>query len=365
MVFERLRGKRSIALFAGTSAAAVTATLLVTPLLSPGPASASWFQLHAQSGLRTMKTNTPAPPSATTTTTTTAPDSPTTTTSTAAATGTTTTTTTSSTTTTTTSPPSTQTTTNKDCQGSTPLGLAGTWTCTFDDEFNGTSLNTSLWSPELTAQNLYVAGPDCYVDNPNTISESGGYLNLSVVKVPTFDCVGNYTSQYEAGMVTTSSKFTQTYGAFEVNAKLPVSTAPGLQETFWLYPQNLTYGKWPASGEIDFAEFYSQYPNLDVPYIHYNYSSSDPNVTTYNCSINPAQFNTYGVDWTPTSITVLDNGNVCLTDSWLNGPAPFNQPFFIALTQALGLSGGNAVNAGTPLPATTQIDWVRAWTPSS
>ena len=37
--------------------------------------------------------------------------------------------------------------------------------------------------------------------------------------------------------------------------------------------------KWPASGEIDFAEFYSQYPNLDVPFIHYNYSSTDPNVT--------------------------------------------------------------------------------------
>jgi beta-glucanase (GH16 family) len=364
MLFERMRGKRAIALFAGSSAAAVTATLLVAPVLSPGPASASWFQLHAQAKFRTMRTNNPAPPS--TTTTTTVPAPPTTTTSTTPATTTTTTTTTStSTTTTTTSPPSTTTTTSKNCQGSTPLGLGGNWTCTFDDEFNGTSLNTSLWAPELTAQNLYVAGPDCYVDNPNTISESGGYLYLSAVKVPTFNCVGNYTSQYETGMVTTRSLFTQTYGAFEVNAKLPVSTAPGLQETFWLYPQNMTYGKWPASGEIDFAEFYSQYPNLDVPYIHYNYSSSDPNVTSYNCDINPAEFNTYGVDWSPTSITVLYNGNVCLTDSWLNGPAPFNQPFFIALTQALGLSGSNAVNANTPLPATTTIDWVRAWTPAS
>lgn len=117
----------------------------------------------------------------------------------------------------------------------------------------------------------------------------------------------------------------------------PTSIGPGLQETFWLYPQNLTYGKWPASGEIDFAEFYSQYPNLDVPSVHYNDSSSDPNVTSDNCDINPALFNTYGVDWTPTSITVLYNG----------------------------ISGSNAVSANTPLPATTQIDWVRAWTPAS
>lgn len=250
--------------------------------------------------------------------------------------------------------------------GGNPLGVAGHWKCSFDDEFDGTSLNLANWQPQLTANSGYVTGgPDCYVDNPDTISVSGGHLNLSALRVTPFPCAAGYDSSYQVGMVTSSKLFSQTYGVFEVRAKVPAATVPGLQETLWLYPQNLTYGAWPASGEIDFAEFYSQYPNLDVPYIHYNYSSTDPNVTAYNCSINPSQFNTYGVDWTPTSITVLYNGNVCLTDSWLNGPAPFNQPFFIALTQALGLSGSNAVNANTPLPATTQIDWVRAWTPAS
>jgi beta-glucanase (GH16 family) len=162
-------------------------------------------------------------------------------------------------------------------------------------------------------------------------------------------------------MVTTSGRFSQTYGAFEVNAKLPVSTAPGLQETFWLYPQNLLYGKWPASGELDFAEFFSKYSNLDIPNIHYNYSASDPNATSTKCVIDPTKFNTYEVNWTPKSITMLYNGNVCITDTPIGGPAPFNDPFFIALTQALGLTGTNAVNAATPLPATTQVDWVRAW----
>jgi beta-glucanase (GH16 family) len=166
-------------------------------------------------------------------------------------------------------------------------------------------------------------------------------------------------------MVTTRDLFTQTYGAFEVSAKLPQTTAKGLQETFWLYPETLTYGKWPASGEIDFAEFYSEYQDLDIPFVHYSNSSKDPNTTSHNCTIDPTQFNTYGLDWTPTTLTMLYNGNVCFTDTWLNGPAPFNQPFYIALTQALGLFGGNAVTANTPMPATTQIDWVRAWTPAS
>ena len=72
-------------------------------------------------------------------------------------------------------------------------------------------------------QSLYVAGPDCYVNNPNTISVSGGYLNLSGSRCRPFRLRRAATrSPYQAGMVTTRSLFTQTYGAFEVNAKLPV-----------------------------------------------------------------------------------------------------------------------------------------------
>jgi beta-glucanase (GH16 family) len=259
----------------------------------------------------------------------------------------------------------TTTTPPPNCQDTNPLGMPGNWSCTFDDEFNGSSLDTSVWVPQLTASSGFIAGPDCYVDTPQTISVSGGYLNLSVVPDPNFKCVGKYTSNYLAGMVSTTGKFTQTYGAFEVNAKLPAATVGGLQETFWLYHQTNNYGPGAASGEIDFAEFYSAYPTLDIPAIHYSKSSTDPNATTYKCAITPNQFNTYGVDWTPTSITILYNGQVCLVDHPTTGSVPFDKPFFIALTQALGLVGVNALTAKTPLPATTQVDWVRAWAPAS
>jgi beta-glucanase (GH16 family) len=250
------------------------------------------------------------------------------------------------------------------CNG-VPDGISGNWTCTFDDEFDGTTLNTANWQPQLTATSGYITGgPDCYVNNPNTVSVSGGYLNLSVIQTPPTQCVPGYNPTYQAGMVTSTKLFNQTYGAFEVRAKIPDVTVPGLQETFWLYHQTNTYGAGSLSGEIDFAEFYSHYSNLDVPYIHYAYSAVDPNVSAYKCTIDPTQFNTYDVDWSPTSITVYYNGQVCLTDQPIGGPAPFNQPFFIALTQALGL-GFNAPTANTPLPATTQVDYVRAWTPAS
>jgi beta-glucanase (GH16 family) len=301
------------------------------------------------------KGNQPAPTPTTTTTTTqptTSATQPTTTTSTS---------------TTTTTQPSGST--DPSCQGTTPLGLPGSWTCTFDDEFNGTSLNTSNWQPQVTAASGYVNGATaCYEDNPQTISVSGGYLDLTALQVAPFTCPdgsSSFTTSYEAGMVSTSGLFDQTYGAFEVSAKLPPSVVEGLQETLWLYPQNLTYGAWPASGEIDFAEFYSEYPDLDVPYIHYSQSSTDLNATSYDCLMNQGAFNTYGVDWTPTSITIMDNGQPCLVDYPTTGSEPFNEPFFIALTQALGVGTNNFTPGVTELPATTQIDWVRAWAPAS
>ena len=253
--------------------------------------------------------------------------------------------------------------------------MPGNWKCSFDDEFTGTSLNTSNWIPQLTADSGYATGSAsaaaCYVNSPNTISVSGGYLHLTVLKTAApFTCNspgGSFTTQYTAGMVSTYGLFDQAYGAFEVNAELPQTTIKGIQETFWLYPQNLTYGAWPGSGEIDFAEFYSEYANNDIPYIHYNGASSDPNVTAYNCTINPTGFNTYGMQWSPGSLTVYYNGKVCLVDhpnlaAPLSGNEPFDQPFFIALTQALG-SNTNAFESGTtPLPATTLVKYVRAWT---
>ncbi len=252
----------------------------------------------------------------------------------------------------------------------------GTWTCSFDDEFSGTALDTTKWVAQQTANSGYTNGTGnavvCYVNSPNNVSVSAGTLSLTVRKeakpVTCADPWGNFTTQYTGGMVSGYGLFSQTYGLFEVRAKLPAASVPGLQETLWLWPANdIKYGAWPGSGEIDFAEFYSKYSTLDIPYIHYNAAKADPNVTSYNCVIsNVAQFHIYGVEWTSSSITVSYDGKTCLVDRWnpappVVAPAPFNQPFFLALTQALGISTNAFVPGTTPLPATTQVDWVRVW----
>ena len=258
------------------------------------------------------------------------------------------------------------------CGGTTYYKADGSkWVCSFDDEFNGGSLDTSKWTALQTVQSGYTTGPAealvCYTNSRNNVSVSGGYLNLTVRKeAAPFNC-GGITTQYTGGTVNTYGHFSQTYGRFEVRAKFPASTIAGLQETLWLWPNNPTrYGPEPASGEIDFAEAFSQYPNMDMPYVHYTPAAYDPNVSNYTCALSSAlAFHTYTLVWTTTTLTVGYDGQTCLVDTWspaapLTAPEPFDQPFFLVLTQALGIAT-NTYTSATQLPATTQIDYARIW----
>ncbi len=246
------------------------------------------------------------------------------------------------------------------------------WQCSFADDFSGTSLDTSKWVAQRTENSGFTDGESCFVDDSDNVSVSDGTLKLtSREEASSFNCgdpYGDFTAKYTSGMVSTWGRFSQTYGRFEVRAKISPAQVKGLQTSLWLWPADAGhYGDWPMSGEIDIAEMFSTYPDRAVPYIHYNAAVPDPNVTNTDCMITDlSAFHTYAVEWEPGTIKVIYDGNTCLIDEYnpaspLTGAAPFDQPFILALTQGLGM-GGNAFDpAATPLPATTTVDYVRIW----
>jgi beta-glucanase (GH16 family) len=245
------------------------------------------------------------------------------------------------------------------------------WECTFSDDFAGTTLDRTKWLVQETATSGFSNGGECHFDRPSNVAVADGSLSLIARReLLPFQCRGgiyNPVTQYSSGMVSTLNRFSQTYGRFEVRARLATARTRGIQTAFWLWPVNdRHYGAWPRSGEIDFMEWYSSHPDRVIPYVHYDGDATDPSSTNTNCLVTDvSQMHTYAVEWTTQSIKVLIDGTVCIDDHWtpnapLVKPQPFDQPFFLSLTQAIGRAE-NAPDYATTFPATTQIDYVRVW----
>lgn len=244
------------------------------------------------------------------------------------------------------------------------------WVCTFAEEFDGSALDRDTWVVQTTAASGFNRGGDCVMDSPDNVSVADGTLRLTTRKEAPFECSSpqeDYTSEYTSGTVMTHGTFSQAFGRFEIRAKFPDVKVPGLQGALWLWPDDPgKYGPWPLSGEIDIAEWYSQYPDRVIPFIHYHGKNPyDPSVTNNYCVIDASQFHTYTVVWTESKITITFDGHTCVDHtinpaSPLSAPQPFDHPFMIALTQMLGV-GANSVTDATPVPATTEVDYVRVW----
>ena len=245
------------------------------------------------------------------------------------------------------------------------------WRCTFADDFGGAALDATKWQP-LTTESTNLRGDgDCWVDGSKNIAVGEGFLRLTSRREDkAFTCTTadgkTQESTISSGSVTSFGRFAQAYGRWDIRVRFPEVTLPGSQGAVWLTPQSDSYGAWPASGEIDVAAYYSLYPDRAVPYIHYKLSSADTTVTNTRCYVSdPWNCHTYSMVWTAERIVITIDGVTCVDHKIhaadpLSGSQPFDQPFVVNLTQAMGV-GMNAPIAGTPLPLTTEVDYVHVW----
>lgn len=243
------------------------------------------------------------------------------------------------------------------------------WTCTFADDFNGLSLDRTKWVPQVTATSGYGQSGACFMDSTQNISVLLGTLSLTARKTSKpFVCKdgsSSFVTQATSGMVTTYKTFSQAYGRFEFRALFPNTTQQGLQSSLWMWPADyFTYGV--LSGEIDVAEWYSRYSDRAIPYLHYTNIDPTAQITNNYCLVKRGAWHTYRLDWTPSTITISYDNQVCLQNTallplGLLTPTPFNQPYILAMTQLLGSGDANAVTAKTPFPATTKVDYVHVW----
>jgi beta-glucanase (GH16 family) len=240
------------------------------------------------------------------------------------------------------------------------------WSCTFDDEFNGTSLNRSVWTPQTAFAMGTQAAHTCYADDPANVNVAGGSLNLVLRKVakPVTCSFGGLTgpTSYVSGGVMSYRTFSQQYGRFEARIRNTATTFPGLQESFWMWPDDRFPSKtlWPVAGEIDVSETYSSYPTLSIPFLHYSadyYGSLLGTNTSWSCLAPRGQWNTYALEWSAKKLQVFVNGKSCLTNT--SGNAAFQKAYIMNFTQGMG-AAGNVYDGRAPL-GTMSVDYVKVW----
>jgi beta-glucanase (GH16 family) len=258
--------------------------------------------------------------------------------------------------------------TTYDACGAQPRKPDGTsWSCAFQDDFDGSSLDRAKWLPQTVFSSGSPGAYACYADDPSVVDVANGSLNLTVRQVSApVSCEADgktISTSYLAGMVTTYHLFSQQYGRFEARIRNTATSAPGLHEAFWLWPDDRVASTevWPNAGEIDVSETYSGSSGLSIPFLHYSADSGGPQPgvnTAWDCAASRGQWNTYTLVWSPTSIEIVVNGRTCLVNT--SADPAFQKPYIVAFTEGLG-AAGNEYDGRAPLPATMNVDYLRVW----
>ncbi len=242
----------------------------------------------------------------------------------------------------------------------------GVWRTTFrdgrddkDDDFN---LRTLKWNKEVQ---LYV-DPDMrghggrHGDNEppglrrghdrplglNPFEVRDGTLSIRFERTPARvkDALGGF--EYVSGLITTEPSFSQTYGYFEMRAKLP--RGKGIWPAFWLLPKDLS---WPP--EIDVMESVG-----DPSKVYVTYHSNAAKIEGREFQVSPDDFHTYGVAWDREHVTWFIDGREVRKE---RTPADMHKPMYMLANIASGGDWAGAPDASTPLPARLTIDYIRAY----
>lgn len=236
--------------------------------------------------------------------------------------------------------------------------LASTWNLVFSDEFNTSGgFDTAKWA---YSPRWHPAWAKYLTASPAYVNQNGTDL---VLKMDNAVIAGDPVP-YHSGGIQTSTKFNFLYGKVEVRAKF--NKGQGSWPAIWMMPEvPVAYGDWPNSGEIDIME-HVNYENVVHQTIHNGAvtNASGGSSATKTTAYNTADYNTYGIIWSPGAIQFYVNNVLQYTytrpagATWLQWP--FDKPFYLILNQSGGAGWPGAIN-NADLPFNMNVDWIRVY----
>ena len=237
----------------------------------------------------------------------------------------------------------------------------------FNEDFHELRLWTSgsgVWQPSLPwggrtiptnrERQFYL---DARIDPPQLASLAPFSLDkgLVITARPIPEAVRSFSAglAYASGLLTTAKSFSQTYGYFEMRAKMP--KGQGLWPAFWLAPLDRS---WPP--ELDVMEAHGHRLGGYWATIHWREGGGKPKekgfrITTPDLS---EDFHDFGVEWGPERIIWTFDGAVTAT---AQTPQSLNKPMYLIVNLAVGGKWPGDPDASTTFPADLQVRHIKAW----
>ncbi|HSP25833.1 MAG TPA: glycoside hydrolase family 16 protein [Saliniramus sp.] len=246
-----------------------------------------------------------------------------------------------------------------------PNNLSGTAKLTFSEEFDGNSLDSSVWETAYPwnaanggtndsnkEEQWYINsnyGPTAALA-ADTYQVEDGMLHIKAQPTPSQYKQDVNGFDYTSGMITTHDNFEQKYGYFEMRADIP--SGKGMWPAFWLLQPNA----WPP--EIDVMEVIGDKPDELQTTVHYSDGGNKMlNETTYYPGLSDG-FQTYGVNWQADTITWYLNGEKVHE---VETPADLHDPMYMLVNLAVGGTWPGSPDGNTQFPATMSVDYIRAY----
>jgi beta-glucanase (GH16 family) len=223
------------------------------------------------------------------------------------------------------------------------------WKLVFSDEFDGTKLDTSKWTPRDPWGYERNQELQAYVEDAFDVRD--GILHIRAEKRH-----AQYAGKdraYTSGMMTTHDHFAQKFGRFEVRCRVP--KGQGLWPAVWLLPLPRS---WPP--EIDILEILGHEPNK--VHMTHHWRGEDKKLASDSKAWKgpdfSADFHVFAVEWTPQYIAWSIDGHERQRSI---KHIPVDKPMYLLINLAVGGNWPKAPDEHTVFPATFDIDYVRIY----
>lgn len=240
----------------------------------------------------------------------------------------------------------------------------------FQEEFDGNALNTSIWEPMIgngTQYGIWEWGnaERQYYQKENATVENGSLL-ITAKKQQ----VGDYA--YTSARLRTKGRVALSCNTY-IEARIKMPAIQGMWPAFWMLPEDNYEGKgWPTSGEIDIMEARGRVDDQTSGALHYAQNTAGAHTYQTGAIVMDSieNWHCYSLLWKDTSIVWYVDGISFLTVSsstWGEGysakdGAPFNRPFHFLLNMAVGGNfDGGVLPPANFESASMAIDYIRGY----